>query len=186
MSIERLNRYFEGSAAAARAFLAAQAESVCAAGERIRDALASGHKLLVCGNGGSAADAQHLAAEIACRFETERRALPAIALGGNTSALTAWSNDYSYDTAFAREVEAFAHPGDVLIAISTSGNSKSVVEAVRAASKLGVYTIGLLGKDGGRLAGMVDAPIVVPSDRTAHIQECHLVAYHFWCEMIDG
>lgn len=185
MSVERLRDYFAESASVRDAFLKKHAETVVAAGATIRERLLSGHKLLVCGNGGSAADAQHLCAEIVCRFETERRAYPALALSANVSSLTAWSNDYTFDTVFARQVEAFGHKDDVLVAISTSGNSTNVVEAVKAAKAHGLYSIGLLGKDGGRLKALVDLPVVVDSDRTAHIQECHLVVYHFWCRMLD-
>ncbi len=186
MSVERLKEYFGDSSDVKQAFLASAAGMVVDAGTSIRDALFAGRKLLVCGNGGSAADAQHLAAEIVCRFETERRAFPAIALSANVSSLTAWSNDYTFDTVFARQVEAFGEKGDILIALSTSGGSTNVVEAVKTAGDRGLYTIGLLGKDGGVLKSMVDSAIVVPSQRTAHVQECHLMVYHFWCEMLDA
>jgi D-sedoheptulose 7-phosphate isomerase len=186
MSEERLRRYLDASTQVQRELVEKHAAGVVAAGQKIREALHAGHTLLVCGNGGSAADAQHLCAEVVCRFETERRAFPAIALSANVSSLTAWSNDYTFDTVFARQVEAFGRRGDVLVAISTSGNSANVIEAVRVAADRGLYTVGLLGRDGGALASMVDRPIVVPSQRTAHIQECHLMIYHFWCELLDA
>ena len=185
MSVDRLKSYFETSARVGNDFVQKSAPAVVAAGEQIRDALLASRKLLVCGNGGSAADAQHLCAEVVCRFEKQRRAFPAIALSANVSSLTAWSNDYDFDTVFARQVEAFGDKGDVLVAISTSGNSANVVEAVKTAAERGLHTIGLLGKDGGRLKSMVDRPIVVPSERTAHVQECHITVYHYWCEMLD-
>jgi D-sedoheptulose 7-phosphate isomerase len=185
VSVERLKRYVGDSTAVQHALVERCAEDVVRSGATIRDALRAGHTLLVCGNGGSAADAQHFAAEIVCRFEKERRAYPAIALGANSSSLTAWGNDYGFDTVFARQVEAFGKKGDVLVAISTSGNSANVVEAARTAAGMGLRTIALCGRDGGALAGVVDEAIVVPSQRTASIQECHLMVYHFWCEMID-
>lgn len=186
MSSDRFSDYVAASSQAAARLVADHADVVVTAGGAIRDALRAGHKLLVCGNGGSAADAQHLCAEVVCRFETERRAYPAIALSANVSSLTAWSNDYDFDTVFARQVQAFGGAGDVLVAISTSGNSSNVVEAVKAARSRGVVTIGLLGRDGGALAALVDIAVVVPATRTAHIQECHLMIYHFWCELLDS
>jgi D-sedoheptulose 7-phosphate isomerase len=186
MSNERLMRYYRESSEAQRSFFESCADEVVAAGETIRAVLRDGHKLLICGNGGSAAHAQHIAAEIVCRFETERRAYPALALSANISSLTAWSNDYTYDTVFARQVEAFGVSGDVLLAISTSGNSANVIEAVGVAKEKGLRTIGLLGKDGGRLGAMVDQAVVAPSSRTAYVQECHQMVYHYWCEMLDA
>jgi D-sedoheptulose 7-phosphate isomerase len=186
VSVDRLQRYFEASASVKSDFIAQSATAAVEAGQEIRDALLAGRKLLVCGNGGSAADAQHLCAEVVCRFETKRRAFPAIALSANVSSLTAWSNDYDFETVFSRQVEAFGEEGDVLVAISTSGNSANVVAAVKTAAERGLHTIGLLGKDGGKLKSIVDRPIVVPAERTAHVQECHLMVYHYWCEMLDS
>lgn len=186
MSVERMKRYLEESAAAQRAFFDTCGDDIAAAGATIRDALHAGHKLLICGNGGSAAHAQHIAAEIVCRFETERRAYPALALSANISSLTAWSNDYSFETVFARQVEAFGAAGDILLAISTSGNSANVIEAVKAARGKEIRTIGLLGKDGGALKGLVDRAVVVPSPRTAYVQDCHQMVYHYWCEVLDA
>lgn len=156
-----------------------------AAGIRIADCLLGGNKLLLCGNGGSAADAQHIAAELVGRFVAERRGLPAIALTTDTSILTSVANDYGYDHVFARQVEAHACKGDVLVGISTSGNSANVLAAVEAATQLGCTTIGLLGHDGGKLKSRVDIPIVIPESQTAHIQECHIVIGHLWCAMVD-
>ena len=152
----------------------------------IFDAVANGKKLLLCGNGGSAADAQHIAAEFVGRYETERRALPAIALTTDTSALTALSNDYGFERIFSRQVEALAAAGDVLISFSTSGNSPNVIAAVMKARELGCQTVGLTGINGKKLAALCDACILVPSRRTARIQEAHITIGHIWCEIIDS
>lgn len=149
-------------------------------------ALENGHKVLLCGNGGSAADAQHLAAELTGRYEApSRRALPAIALTTDTSALTAIGNDLGYERVFARQVEAHGQAGDVLIGISTSGQSPNVIAAVRQARQQGLQTIGLLGRDGGTLATLVNLAIVVPADATPLIQEMHITIGHIVCAMID-
>ncbi|MFM8567981.1 MAG: SIS domain-containing protein [Candidatus Kapaibacterium sp.] len=150
-------------------------------------ALGSGKKLLFCGNGGSAADAQHIAAELVIRFRggVERRALPAMSLSVDPSLMTAGGNDYGYENVFARAVEAFGQSGDVLVAISTSGTSKNVVRAVEQARLQGMSVIGLLGGSGGTLVPMCDQAVVVPSTITAHIQECHIMIGHIWCEMIE-
>ena len=145
----------------------------------------SGRKVLLCGNGGSAADAQHIAAEFVGRYETERRALPAIALTTDTSALTALANDYDSERIFSRQVEALANEGDCLIAISTSGNSPNVLAAVMAARRAGCTVIGLTGSRGKKLAGLCDLCVMVPSERTARIQEGHIAIAHIWCEIID-
>lgn len=146
----------------------------------------SGGKVLVCGNGGSAADAQHIAAEFVGRYETERIALPSVALTTDTSALTALANDYGFERIFARQVEALARPGDCLIAISTSGNSPNVIAAVMAARKIGVPVIGMTGSTGKKLASLWDSCLMVPSERTARIQEAHITVAHIWCEIIDA
>lgn len=151
----------------------------------ILSTVGSGKKILICGNGGSAADAQHIAAEFVGRFETERRALPAIALTTDTSALTAIANDYSFENIFSRQVEALALEGDCLIAISTSGNSPNVISAVMQARKQGCKVIGMTGIKGKKLASLTDACLMVPSDRTARIQEGHITIAHIWCEMVD-
>ena len=150
------------------------------------ETLKNGNKILIAGNGGSAADAQHLAAEFVGRYETERTALPAIALTTDTSALTAIANDYSFDRVFSRQVEALASPGDCLIAISTSGNSPNVIAAVMAARERGCSVIGITGQNGKKLAGLSDECVLVPSTRTARIQETHILISHIWCEIIDG
>jgi D-sedoheptulose 7-phosphate isomerase len=140
----------------------------------------------LCGNGGSAADAQHIAAEFVGRYEKERRAMPAIALTTDTSALTALANDYSFDRVFARQIEALAHDGDCLIAISTSGNSPNVIAAVMTARNIGCRIIGMTGQDGKKLASLCDAVVMVPSSRTARIQEAHISVAHYWCEKLDS
>ena len=151
----------------------------------LSEALAGGQRILLCGNGGSAADAQHIAAELVGRFVRERDALPAIALTTDTSALTAIGNDYGFDQVFARQLAALCVPGDVLVAISTSGNSPNVLAAVEAAHARGVRVVGLLGRDGGRLASRCDVSVVVPSTVTASIQECHIFIGHLWCAWLD-
>jgi D-sedoheptulose 7-phosphate isomerase len=145
----------------------------------------AGNKLLICGNGGSAADAQHIAAEFVGRYENERRALPAIALTTDTSALTALANDYDFERIFARQVEALANSGDCLIAISTSGNSPNVIAAVMKAREKGCKVVGMTGSGGKKLAGLCDACLMVPSARTARIQEAHITVAHIWCQMIE-
>jgi D-sedoheptulose 7-phosphate isomerase len=147
--------------------------------------LAAGGKVLLFGNGGSAADAQHLAAEFVGRFVRERRALPAIAFTTDSSILTAVGNDYGFDRVFARQIEAFGSPGDVAIGITTSGNSPNVIIALKAARASGLKTVGLAGRDGGALKALVDFPIIVPSSITARIQECHLAIEHLLCELVE-
>jgi len=156
------------------------------AGAAMLQCLLGGGKLLICGNGGSASDAQHFAAEIVGRFEKERRAYPAVALSTDTSILTAVGNDYGYDEVFARQVEGLGRPGDILIGISTSGGSENVVRAVQSAREMSMPTIGLLGKDGGALKALVDRAIVVESDITARIQETHIFVLHYWAGLIEG
>lgn len=154
-------------------------------GAQLITCLRYGNRIFLCGNGGSAADAQHIAAEMVCRFETSRRALPAIALTTDTSALTAIGNDFGYEHIFARQIEALGRPGDVLIGISTSGNSGNVIAAVKKADEMGLVTIGLLGGEGGQLLELVAHALVVPAKVTARVQECHILIGHIWCGMID-
>ncbi|MBK9216016.1 MAG: D-glycero-beta-D-manno-heptose 1-phosphate adenylyltransferase [Chloracidobacterium sp.] len=158
--------------------------SECA--DLILGAFEKGGKLLVFGNGGSAADAQHIAAEFSGRFERDRQALPAIALTTDTSALTAVSNDFGFERVFARQVEALASEGDCVLAISTSGNSPNIIAAVMEARRLGCSVVGLTGATGKKLAGLCDAVVMVPSERTARIQEAHITVAHIWCELIDA
>ncbi|BBO86654.1 phosphoheptose isomerase 1 [Desulfosarcina ovata subsp. sediminis] len=162
------------------------APAIQAAGETMLDCLLAGAKIMACGNGGSAGDAQHFAAEIVGRFERERRAYPAVALTTDTSILTAVGNDYGYREVFARQVEGLGRSGDVLIGISTSGHSDNVIRAVESARSMGIATIGLLGKDGGALKSRVDRAIVVSSDTTARIQEAHIFILHYWAWQIES
>jgi D-sedoheptulose 7-phosphate isomerase len=154
-------------------------------GQMICEALASGRKVLLCGNGGSAADAQHIAAELVGCYEKQRRSWPAIALTTDTSALTAVSNDLGYEEVFARQVAGLAQAGDVLIAISTSGKSKNVLRAAEAAGELGCKTIALTGATAEPLGSLCDVAVAVPSGRTARVQEAHITIGHLWCEMVD-
>jgi D-sedoheptulose 7-phosphate isomerase len=150
------------------------------------DRLSKGNKLLVCGNGGSAADAMHICAELVGRFLKDRRALPAIALNTDPAFLTAWSNDFSYESVFARQVEALAKPGDVVWGISTSGNSKNVLAALKTAREVGAFTMALTGQGGGALAEYADVLLAVPLSVTARIQEVHTVTYHIICEAVEA
>ena len=161
------------------------APHVAECAQMLIDTLQAGHKILIMGNGGSAADAQHFAAEMVGRFLLERRALAAIALTTDTSILTAVGNDYGFDDIFKRQVEALAKPDDVLIGISTSGNSKNIKRAFAAGKNLGVKTIGLLGRDGGEIASMADLDLTVPSLETPRIQEAHLVMIHILCDLVE-
>ncbi|WP_374948298.1 D-sedoheptulose 7-phosphate isomerase [Mucilaginibacter sp.] len=149
------------------------------------DTINSGNKVLIAGNGGSAADAQHIAAELSGRFVKERKALPGIALTVDTSALTAIANDYGYNHVFSRQVEAFARPGDLFIGISTSGNSQGILNAFESATILGCKTLGLSGRDGGKMNGICNFNVVVPSDVTARIQEMHILIGHIMCKAVD-
>ena len=151
----------------------------------IANAIRNGHKVLVMGNGGSAADSQHLAAELVGRFIMERRPLPAIALSTDTSILTAIGNDYGFEEIFSRQVQALAAANDVVIGISTSGRSPNVRKALAAARNAGCKTIGLLGRDGGDIAGEVDLALVVPVQETPHIQEAHVTIIHVICELVE-
>lgn len=148
-------------------------------------ALQNGHKILLAGNGGSAADAQHIAAELVGRFTTERRGLAAMALTTDTSIITSVGNDYGFNSIFARQIQGFGRKGDIFIAISTSGNSSNIIQAVEEAKHLGVIVIGFLGKTGGELKDLVDLPIIIDSENTARIQEMHILIGHILCEYID-
>ena len=159
------------------------------AGQAMAQALRSGRKILSCGNGGSAADSQHFAAEMVGRFERERPGMPAISLTVDTSALTAIANDYDYDHVFSKQVEALGQAGDVLLGISTSGNSKNVVEAMKAAQAKGMSVVALTGRDGGAMAKMLrpqDFHLNVAHPRTMRVQEVHLLCIHSLCEVIDN
>jgi D-sedoheptulose 7-phosphate isomerase len=165
------------------------APAIAHAGQALAGALGRGGKVLACGNGGSAADCQHFAAELVGRFERERPGLAAIALTVDTSALTAIANDYGYDQVFARQVEALGREGDVLLALSTSGNSRNVIEAVKAARARGMAVIALTGRDGGAMAGMLgpgDHHLHVAHPRTMRVQEVHILALHCLCDTVDN
>ena len=153
--------------------------------QQIKNRLEIGGKLLLMGNGGSAGDAQHIAAELVGRFKKERKAIPALALTVDTSSLTALGNDYGFETIFERQIEALANKNDAVIGISTSGNSENVVRAIKKANSIGAYTIGLLGNNGGRLKEIVNLPLVIPSKDTARIQEVHITIGHIICEIIE-
>jgi D-sedoheptulose 7-phosphate isomerase len=162
---------------------------IARAGEALAHALKGGRKVLACGNGGSAADSQHFAAELVGRFERERPGLPGIALTTDTSALTAIANDYDFDRVFSKQVEALGHAGDFLLAISTSGNSKNVIEAIKAAQAKDLVVIALTGRDGGAMGKMLrprDFHLNVAHQRTMRVQEIHLLAIHCLCEVVDN
>ena len=181
-----IEQIFAESIEVKQATLKKNLPQIISAAESIIKAFKGGHKLFLCGNGGSAADCQHIAAEFVGRFQKERRALPAIALTTDTSALTAIGNDYTFDIVFSRQLQALGQAGDVLMAISTSGNSKNVLEAVKQAKAIGMTTIGVTGGSGGQLAGLCDIAIIAASSKTARIQESHLVIFHSICELVEN
>lgn len=165
--------------------LKTELENIEKAVRKIIDCIGNGGKLIIFGNGGSAADSQHIAAEFVGRFKLEREALPALALTTNTSTLTALSNDYGYDACFKRQVESLGNKGDVALAISTSGNARNVIEAVKTAKEKSISTIALTGKDGGRLKGLCEMSIVVKSQDTARIQEAHILIGHIIAGIVE-
>jgi D-sedoheptulose 7-phosphate isomerase len=179
--IKSLNEHL----AAIQSLLKDKLADIEAAGEVICEALARGNKILLCGNGGSAADAQHIAAELVGRYENVRKAFPAIALTTDTSSLTALSNDFGFDEVFARQVQGLASEGDVLIAISTSGKSPNILKGAEAARQMGCRTIALTGAAAEPLASACDVAVVVPSQRTSRVQEAHITIGHLWCEIVD-
>lgn len=165
--------------------MAAQAEQVEQIAGQVCNTLLRGGVLFTCGNGGSATDAQHLAEELIARYRDNRRALPAIALTADSAVLTCIGNDFGFERVFARQLEALARPGDLLLCFSTSGNSPNIVAALRAAHARGATTIALLGKDGGAARSLADLPLVVASDDTARVQEAHLQVLHYICEVVE-
>ena len=188
MNTQRILAHFQESAELKMKSATLLAQPISQAIELMFNALSNGNKILACGNGGSAGDAQHFAAELVGRFERERFPLPAIALTTDTSIITAVGNDYSFNEIFSKQVQAFGQAGDILLAISTSGNSANVLAAVEAALELEMRIVALTGKDGGKLAQMLtdaDVHINVPHSRTARIQEVHLVAIHSICDGLD-
>lgn len=170
---------------AARA-LCALAPSIEQAAQLCLQALREGHKIIFCGNGGSAAQSQHLAAELVGRYKLNRPALPALSLTVDTSNITAIANDYSYDQIFARQLEGVGRTGDVLIGLSTSGNSPNVVLAIKQAKKMGVRTIALVGTPGGEMQHMADLALTMPANTSAHIQELHIAVGHLICDLIES
>ena len=187
--IARVAKHFEDSAQTKLNAVEQMAAPIAAAIETMTHCLLNGGKILACGNGGSAGDAQHFAAELIGRFEAERQELAALALTTDSSILTAVANDYAFDQVFSRQVRGLGHAGDVLLAISTSGNSGNVIEAIKAAHEHDMRVIALTGKGGGRIADMLgdeDINLCVPADRTARIQETHLLVIHCLCDGIDA
>lgn len=188
MDIKRfIHKHIEHSIQTKQKLAEQQVDAIEKAAMLMIDALKKGKKILICGNGGSAADAQHIAAELVVRLKGSfnRPAIPAMALTVDTSILTAGGNDYGFDSIFSRQVEAYGQPGDVLVGISTSGNSPNVIEAIRKAREKNLVCIGLLGGTGGKIKPLVDHSIVVPSDVTAHIQESHITIGHIICDLIE-
>lgn len=186
--IARVSQHFEDSARTKLDSVEAMAAPIAAAIEMLTGALLNGGKILACGNGGSAADAQHFAAEMTGRFEKERMELAAVALTTDTSALTAIGNDYGFDHVFSKQVRALGRPGDVLIGISTSGNSANIITAIEAAHERDMQVIAFTGRDGGKIAAMLkdnDILLNVPHPRTARIQEVHILLIHALCDCID-
>lgn len=182
---ECLEEYVVAGSVLREAFFARHGEDVARLAGVLADALARGGKILLCGNGGSAADAQHLAAEFVNRFLMERRPLPAVALTTDTSILTAVGNDFGFDQVFAKQVQALGREGDVLLGLSTSGNSPNVIAALEAGREQGMTTIGLTGEGGGAMPGLCDHLLAVPSRRTPLIQEIHITVGHLLCLLVD-
>ncbi len=187
-ALQRVSDHFQASARVTNTALDSLAPPIAAAADTMVTALAHGHKILTCGNGGSAADAQHFASELLNRFEMERPALPALALTTDSSTLTSIANDDDYSNVFAKQIGALGQRGDVLLAFSTSGNSANIVAAVDAAQRQGLHVVAPSGRDGGAIAGRLgdaDRELRVPSDVTARIQEVHLLVIHCLCDLID-
>jgi D-sedoheptulose 7-phosphate isomerase len=183
---DMIKAYIQRHAAAAQKVADELAPQIQQVGQLLCDAFGSGKKVLTFGNGGSAADSQHLAEEMIGRYERNRRPLPAVALTSDGTALTCISNDYGFDEIFARQVEALANPGDVLIGLSTSGNSANVLKALQAGKKKNAITVALLGRGGGKIAGQVDHSLIVPHAKTANeVQEMHVMIVHLLCEIVD-
>ncbi|MGB6977354.1 MAG: phosphoheptose isomerase [Gammaproteobacteria bacterium] len=185
---ERIRQHFEDSIQTKILAADSLLDHIRQAGELMANSLLDNHKILCCGNGGSAGDCQHFAAELLNRFETERPSLPAIALTTDTSTITSIANDYSFDQIFSKPIKALGQPGDILLAISTSGNSRNIIEAIKAAHERGLRIVALTGRDGGKMATLLnvnDIEIRVPSPSTCRIQETHLLILHCLCDVID-
>lgn len=186
--IKRVSNHFQSSISVKSAALSVLKQPITHASQIIFSALQQGHTLYACGNGGSAADSQHFVAELVNRFEIERAPLAAVSLTTDTSVLTAISNDYAYDLIFAKQVQALGHQGDILVVISTSGNSASIIEAVKSAQEKQMIVVALSGNTGGNLSRLLrpqDIEIRVPSNSTARIQETHILAIHCICDALD-
>ncbi|MFA6006379.1 MAG: SIS domain-containing protein [Candidatus Paceibacterota bacterium] len=182
-----IQEYLEESIAVQKAALGNQefVTSVEMAGKQLRESLAAGKRIYIAGNGGGAAEAQHLSAELLGKYKSMRRAFPAVALTTDTSLLTAWANDTSFDYIFSRQLEGLGQTGDIFMILSAGGNSPNLVEALKTANKLGMVSICLLGKGGGRAKEICTIPVVVPSEVTAHIQEVHLMLVHFFAGLFE-
>jgi len=185
-TVSVVHQNIEGSICTHVRFLAQCLPAITRAADVLIEAYLAGRKAIFFGNGGSAADAQHLAAEFVGRYLRERAPLPALALNTNTSAVTAIGNDYGYEQTFSRQLRALSSPGDVAVGISTSGNSRNVVEALADARELGLFTIAMTGASGGEMWRIADVLIDVPSDETPRIQECHILAGHAICDAVEG
>lgn len=183
--VELIGKYSQEGAALREAFFAENAARIEEIARLMAVSLADGGKILYCGNGGSAADSQHLAAELVNRFQLERPPLPGIALTTDTSALTAIGNDYGFDQVFRKQVQGLGKRGDVLVAISTSGNSENLIQALKAANDMGMVRVGLLGDDGGEMAPLCQHVLIVPSKSTPLVQEVQIAAGHMLCKLID-
>lgn len=187
-----LDDFIDGELAASRSVIDALCadtnyrKTVSQAGKLFVEAMQTGHTLLLAGNGGSAADAQHIAGELVSRFHFDRPGLPAISLATDTSILTCIGNDYGFERVFARQIEAIARPGDVFVPISTSGNSPNIIAAIYAAKAKGLKIVGLTGRSGGKMRALCDIALCAPSDSTPRIQECHLVTYHLLCGLVEN
>lgn len=188
MSLQRVRQLFAESIETKMKAAEALPEPILNAGQTMVECLLNGGKILSCGNGGSAGDAQHFSSELLNRFERERPALPAVALTTDASTVTSIANDYSYNEIFSKQIRALGNQGDVLLAISTSGNSANVVQAIQAAHDRGMKVVSLTGRDGGKMAGLAapgDVEVRVPAESTARIQEVHLLVIHALCDFID-
>jgi len=181
-----ISDYIEKSIQTKKEVSKTRVEIIAQIAKEVVDAYRKGNKVLWFGNGGSAADAQHLACELVSKFYLERKALASIALTTNTSELTAIANDYDFEQVFARQIEALANPGDIVIGISTSGNSPNVIEGIKEAKRLGAITVGFTGATGGKLKGNVDHLLNVPSEETPHIQEAHIMIGHIICYIVEN
>ncbi len=186
MTIQKVKEAISQSIQVKQRCLEANTEITARIAELLTQAFKNNKKLLICGNGGSAADSQHIAAEFVSRYLIERPALPAIALSCNTSSLTAIGNDYGYEFVFSRQIEAYGAAGDILWVISTSGNSQNIIKAIDSAHKKSMVVVGMTGENGGKMKGLCDEVICVPSQHTPCIQECHITLGHIICEIVEN